>query len=105
MMLFVMLYSISVKSRRFVIAARFAKLYEALITHESYGFACELSRCYTSDCALKRSQVLEQRRVSALARINLACINAHLRETFRDQPVVLGFITDLASESELHIKL
>jgi hypothetical protein len=59
-MLFVLLYSISIKSRRFVIAARFAKFYEALITHESYGFACELGCGYASDRALKRAQVFEQ---------------------------------------------
>src|SRR5437773_10538391 len=105
MMLLVRLNDFSIKGCRFVVAASFTEVDEALIANQCNRLPCKLARCHSGRRALKLAQVFKQRRVSTFSRVNCFGINAKSFQPVSNQAIVPGLIAGLPGERELHVEL
>ena len=81
MMLLVGLNLVTIKRRRFTVAARFAEFDEALIPNQRDPFAGKLARGHTSGCALELAKILKQWGVATFSRIGFLGINPERLES------------------------
>src|SRR6266568_9317959 len=105
MLQLVRLNNVTVKGCRFHITKSFTEVDEALVSYKCDALARKLTSGHARRSTLERAQIVKQRRVAALSRIDSIGIHAKGLQPVSDQPIMLGFVACLTCESQLYVKL